>query len=480
MVIYALRLPNLINFPLFIDETVHLYAAEVVLRDSSPLFQVWLGRQFTILWYALFGAPLAAPAFVARFVTLLLVLLGAAALLNIARRFGGITAMVLTGVLYAFSAYHLFFERLALADNVAGAAILLSVWVASRLKKRVHARDALAVGVLLFLAFGAKVSALPYFGIPVAAALTLIPRGRPVALTVRWLGIALGSMALLTAAYVLGVRARGMDVIENSLSLAASARATVDLGVLLSPARIFGNVIITVEVIASYSIPIGLVMLIGLSLLLLRKQFYLPLVAIAPLLPMWISVVQETRFLVSAVALLLTTSAIGTAYLLEQLPLIYRHVAVVGIAGVAFLSWWSFALPMYTNVAALPLPDRDQRQYLQSDASGFNLREAASFISQRGDVVEIIGALPNCQSLRYMTLHTLPVSCPGVSPNPATGTALLELLEKRRETGVYLILERNPYIPQTVPGVLLTEINAPILNRPTLAIYSLAPDAGSS
>ena len=87
---------------------------------------------------------------------------------------------------------------------------------------------------------------------------------------------------------------------------------------------------------------------------------------------------------------------------------------------------------------------------------------------------EVIGGLPNCQALRYMTLGALPVTCPQVSPDPATGAALLELLDARREAGVYLMLENNPYIPQNVPGELLTIIDAPVA-RPALKIYRLAP-----
>ncbi len=471
LLFFALRLPGLANFPLFVDEATHLFAAEGVLRDSSPLFQVWLGRQFTILWYALFGAPLAAPAFVARFATLLIVLLGAAAVSSIGRRFGGRSGMLLAILLYTFSAYHLFFERLALADNITGGAILLATWFAMRLRTRVNLGDALLVGALLFIAFGAKVSALPYFGIPIAAAAALTPRGRPLTLTLRWVASSLGTALVLTFAFIFVVRWRGMDVMSNSLSLAISARGTPDLGVLLSPERIVGNVMFTVSAVAPYWSGIFLFLSIGVAVLLLRRQFYLPLVIFAPLLPIWISTVQETRFLVSALALFVTGGAIGIVELLKALPSRYQPLGVLTVILLALPVWWAIAQPLYMDPTALRLPEPDAAQYMLSDASGFNLRESAAAIVARGDMVSIIGAMANCQALRYMTLGDLPVVCPPISPNPATGDALLVMLQTQT-SGVYLILERIPYIPQEVPGTFVTEINAPIA-RPPLAIYRL-------
>jgi hypothetical protein len=497
LLLFLLRLPALDRFPLFIDETVHLFAAEGVLRDSSPLFQVWLGRQFTIWWYALFGAPLAAPAFVARFATLLAVMLGGAALLALARRYGGVWGMMLTGVLYAFSAYHMFFERLALADNIAGAALLLTVYFAARLQDRVRLSDAVWVGALLFIAFGAKVSALPYVGIPLAAAVALRPNltphkpystssltplrarrgdGGEVNLQIlRWLGVALGTALLLSAAYVSVVRLRGMDVLTNSFSYAVSARGTADNATIFSLERILGNIGLTFTSVAPYWGYMGLVLLLlAVFVLLVRKQFYLPLLIFAPLLPVWFSVIQETRFLVTALALLLLAGGVGVGQTLPRFERPRRVLALVAVVGLAIYLWLLVAPALYTNPNALELPDRDRAQYMLSDASGFNLREAAGFIAAQGDVTQVIGALPNCQSLRYMTLGSLSVTCPAVSPNPETGDTLLDLLNASRAPGSYLILERNPYIPQDVPGTLLTIIDTPIAGRPALAIYDLA------
>jgi hypothetical protein len=493
LLLYSLRLPALDRFPLFIDETVHLFAAEGVLRDSSPLFQVWLGRQFTIWWYALFGAPLAAPAFVARYATLLAVMIGGAVLLALGRRYGGIWGMVLTGVLYAFSGYHLFFERLALADNIAGAALLLAVYFAARLQDRVRLSDAVWVGVCLFAAFGAKVSALPYFGIPLAAALiyltpqkphltsrrTSLPRrggGGEVLRIFRWLGAALGTALTLSAAYIGIVRLRGMDVLNNSLSYAVSARGTADSATIFSVERILANIGLTFSSIAPYWGYMGLVLLLlAVVVLLARRQFYLPLLIFAPLLPVWFSVIQETRFLVTALALLLLVGGVAIGQTLPRFERSRRILALVAVVGLAIYLWLLVAPALYNNPNLLELPERDRAQYMLSDASGFNLREAAGFVTAQGDAIQVIGALPNCQSLRYMTLGSLPIICPQVSPNPETGVALLNLLRNSRADGTYLILERNPYIPQEVPGTLLTVIDTPIAGRPALAIYNLAP-----
>ena len=241
--IFVTRLPALAAFPLFIDETVHLSTAETVLRQSSPLFQVWLGRQFTIWWFALFQAPFAAPAWVARAATLLAVMIGAAALLALAYRLGGRWALSFYGRVYAFSAFHLFFERLALADNIAGAALLLAVMSGRGCERAWRRAMRCFAACCCSSLLGRRRRRSPYFGIPLAAVLALTPRERPHA-HAALAGIGARHVLGLTAMYVVIVRLRGMDVLGNSLSLAVSNRGSADTATIFSPARLPQNALL--------------------------------------------------------------------------------------------------------------------------------------------------------------------------------------------------------------------------------------------
>ncbi|MBZ0287020.1 MAG: glycosyltransferase family 39 protein, partial [Anaerolineae bacterium] len=159
-------LTNLIaidRFPPFIDEMIHVHGSEQVFTQS-PLANANLGRQFTIWWMAVFQAYQGSPFWISRVVTVLAGILGMAAAIGIGRTLGGLWGAILTALLFQFSAYHYFFGRLALADPIGAAAVVLAIYFGLRLSRRWHWIDAVLTGACLFLAVGAKVSTLPYLG----------------------------------------------------------------------------------------------------------------------------------------------------------------------------------------------------------------------------------------------------------------------------------------------------------------------------
>lgn len=78
------RLTAVDRFPPFIDEAIHIYYSEAV-AHTNPFVWGEDGRQFTIWLYALFQAYASAPIFTARAVTVLVTMLGFAALIGAAK-----------------------------------------------------------------------------------------------------------------------------------------------------------------------------------------------------------------------------------------------------------------------------------------------------------------------------------------------------------------------------------------------------------
>ncbi|MEP7292062.1 MAG: hypothetical protein ABI835_09770, partial [Chloroflexota bacterium] len=459
-------------FPPFIDETIHIHSGEIILQNGTPFYDVVLGRQFTIWWLMLFQPAAAAPIWVARTATLLAVLPGFAALMSVARLAAGRWGMLFFGVIYLLSAYHLFFERLALADPIAGTAVTLAIWFAFRLTRRIRLRDSALAGFWLFVAFGAKTSAAPFFGVPVAAALALFPRGSrwrdSLKLRLRWLTVALGVAFGLSALFVVGLRLRGYDIITNSLSLAVSGRGTIDEATIFSLQRIVDNVGFTLETLAAY-FGIGglLVMLIGVMVLLARRQWFFVLCLLGPLAVIWLNTIQQTRYLLISVTLLLLCTGVALAQVTRKQPLL-RWAAL----GVIVMWGMVYALPFMTRLpAALPLSASDFEQYVLSDASGFGFAEVYAVLHDR-QPHQIIGALSNCQGLRYALPADFSVTCPLIRADAQDREALTALFDVSRADGVYVVLEDSPYVPQSAPGTLITVID---VGRPRLSIYDLAP-----
>lgn len=472
--IWAINLMGIDSFPPFIDEMVHIHGSEQAYKQSI-LTNSNLGRQFTIWWMMLFQAHLGSPIWIGRVATLLAVLPGVAAMMGIGRLMAGVWGAALTGLFYLLSTYHLFFGRLALSDPIATSAVLLAIYFAYRLSRRAHWSDAILCGVFLFVAVGAKVSVLPYFGVPIAAALTLRPNKRPWRQQIQWGAAALGTATILLIIFVGGLMAFGHDYFSNSVSYALTNRGATSLQTLLNPGRIANNVSFTINLLGGYfgAALVGLVA--AVLVLLFKRRFYLPLCLLAPLLIIWINQIQESRFLVTGVSILLVCGGVATALILQNRPRSFQFAVLAVIAIWGILVWMPFTRAAIDDQPDLPLPQVDLLQYVYSDASGFGFREVKEVL-QSQDTQQTIGLLANCQGLRMLSIGQLTITCPTLKPNQEMIAELEELIEKSRAPGVYAVVEQLPYVPQEVEGNPIAVIERPG-GGPTLTIYDLSPSS---
>jgi hypothetical protein len=461
------------HFPPFIDEMIHVHGSEQVFTQS-PLTNADLGRQFTIWWMSVFQAYKGNPIWISRAVTVLTGILGMAASIGIGRLMGGLWGAILVGLCFQFSAYHYFFGRLALADPIAGAAVLLAIYFAFRLSRRWRWGDAFLTGIFLFLAVGAKVSTLPYLGIPLAAMLALHPRARSWHKQIQWGIAALIVAVVLIAAFILGLRMLGHDFLSNSMSYALTNRGNTALVTLFNLDRILSNIQFTWTIYSTYlgALP-TLVGLMALIFLAYKRQFYLPLCFIGPLAVTFINQIQESRFLIVSVAILLLASAVVLAQLMQtqKRPLQIVILSLVMVWGA--VQWLPFAVTAAQNPASLPLPETDFKQYVRSDASGFGFHEVQTVLADHAPI-KVIGLLSNCQALRYLALHDFDVECPTLNPSGENIGELEDLLNQNRSPHIFLVLEALPYVPSNVPGHIVAVIQRPG-DGPTLSIYDLTP-----
>ncbi|MBZ0281521.1 MAG: glycosyltransferase family 39 protein [Anaerolineae bacterium] len=474
LLFWLTRLIAIDIFPLFIDETIHIHLGEDGYR-LSPFVNAELGRVFTGWWHMLFQTYASGTPWIARTATLLLSLVSLSTVVGLGRRIAGVWAGVFGGLFYLLSSYHMFYERLALADSMANTAVLLAIYFAYRLRSRVNSRDALLTGLFLFIAFGAKTSVLPYYGIPIAAGLALHPTERPWRQQMMWTGVALGTALGLTVLFVLILTLLGYDFLSNWVSYAATSRQEVSdslVASVFSLERIGRNIVYVTRALIGY-IGAG-VILFGVEVLVtlaVRRRWYLLLCIIGPSLAMWFSVPQEIRYWGVSLVLLMLCSAIVLAEITHRQPAF--QVVIVGLLLIwGAFQWLPFSLKAWQHPIDLPLPATDRDQYINSDASGFGLPEARDYLAQY-PVTEVIGILSNCQSLRYMSQEYFEVICPNINPNGSEKAALTNLMNENRRNGVYVILEDSPYIPASAPGTLMTAIERPA-GKANLTIYDIS------
>lgn len=468
LLFWASRLLAIQSFPPFVDESFHINFARNAV-ERGPLAHASEGRQFTVWLYALVGSYHNAPFFSARTITLLMALPGLAAALAIGRMLAGLRGLLFVGLFFGFSLYHMFFERIALADPISASALLVAVYFAYRLTRRAAAVDALLCGLMLFVSLGAKISALPYVPLlPIAAVLALPPGRirRPARL--RWLLIAGGTVGILSVVYIAVLRWRGEDALFYLL------RGTNEGGDLLALllGRIPHNIGVMWANLSGFLTPAGLILMgAALIALLAWRRPFLPVLIILPVMIFWLNNRPDTRHYAIPMSLLLLAGALVMARVTQR-----RDLFIPALAGVLLwggLGWLPFAINAARDPQALALPPADYAQYLALEASGSGLEAVADELRAR-EPAQVYGLLANCLSLYFMTLDALPVICPHINPNGATMDALADLLADAHPPGTYAVVEAIDYIPQAAGRTPVAVIERPA-GGPALAIYRLGP-----
>lgn len=243
---FALRTAAITRMPLFIDEATHIYWVHRMLEGQFFIAlqdQKWL---YPFLLSAFNPTGPEAP-WIARTLSALLSLLTVSCTVSLTgllfrasdkRRAVGLFA----GLVYAVLPMAVFHERQALVDPALAACTALCTLGAVRLVRRPRLGSLLLLALSLALAYLAKLAALPYLILPFAAALLLVPPGKPRQGSIRrprlralLAGVAadLAALPLIALPYA-AARSRGITV---SSQFRASVGNTLFEG-LLSPANL--------------------------------------------------------------------------------------------------------------------------------------------------------------------------------------------------------------------------------------------------
>lgn len=443
---WAVRLLHLNAFPPFVDEAFHVNFARNALR-SSLLDHAEEGRQFVVWWFLAFGAQTSPHFWTARAAVLLVVLIGAAGALALGRMAAGVWGGIFAGLIYTFSAYHQFFERLALADPPSAALVIAAAAVAYRYRWRARPAEAIVVGVLLFLAVGAKVSALPYLIIPVA---TVIAHPRPPRVALRWLATALIPAFGLIGGYFALLYWRGRNPL---MYLQSGGAAGTPLEIMAN------NLSNSFNTLSGYAgVIVAILLLVAMIGLLLRREWYLPLVLLIPYAALLLGARQASRHIIPVITLLLIGG--GSALARLRLP---KWVALLAIAAWGVV----MGLPFVVNAPLdLPVTTRDRAEYINAEMSGFGIPETVALLESHG-AERVIGILANCMTFKTLAGDRFAVECPRLNPTGEDVPALTNLLAANHDA--YVVLEAVMYAPTSAPGTVIGVIET---RQPALTIYA--------
>lgn len=446
LTLWTTRLWALDVFPLHVDEGIHIaWAVEV--WNGHPFWNI-SDAKIISHWPIALLYPQNAPVYSARLPVVLVAMLGLAAGWSLLRTVFGVRAALLGALLWLACPYMLFLERLALMDAQVGALIVLAAWAAYYAARRGTRRAAALAGACAALA--------PLFKLNAAlagfTAVVIVLSFSPHPWRVRWRNLVVLSLvaALCFLPPLAYIAVRGRDLFEIPRTFFGIGG---DQAAQISANLVRFSTLLTGFGGASWAA----LLLAGLALLLLLslRRGGLLLLAAAPnlLVVLLTSRTEFLRYYAVGVPVLLLLAGAGWSLLIDRLrPAAVRFVAASALAALLLAEIAPFALTLYHNPGAVPLPDFMRRQYVTEQSAGFGLREAAAALVETTEPgIPIVGSMvrDSCRRTNYYAPPDRVLICADQLGLDAINAALAE------GGAVYVLSDRPPF-----NGVDVSALNA--------------------
>lgn len=466
-----LRTHESLALPGYADESHHIRRAEVAWDlTEDPLASYQPGKLLLYYYLGVFETERHNYLLVSRLAVALLTLIGAAAVYAIGKKVFDERVGVMAAFVYAVSPFMLFFDRMALADPMATALLLVAVWYALIWFQQPTRRHAIILGLLLILPPLAKLTAV---GIIVAPATLVLLFDRR-----NWRQYApqIGIMAAISAVFwiplflptfigeIQGGEDRVVLVGDYLLNAHEEDQGFVE--------NLVDSTITAFEQTGTFISPLVLILLLPLTVLLLRQQPRMTLFLLAMFIAAWFPAIAlgsfpRSRYLELGVPFLFLL-AVGGLYRfaaqfdfeLARRQTIERAV-VVGILLYGLVWGGHFFLQAIDDPRQLDVPPDDRWRYMQAVTAGYGQIESIAFLKADGSTsaeseqVEVFGALGSCHLLRlfFEDPGIIHLTCIPFEADRQLSDETLRTLsdDATLHSGVYVLLERELLFDRPIP-----------------------------
>jgi 4-amino-4-deoxy-L-arabinose transferase-like glycosyltransferase len=374
MLLYLVtRLVGLTALPMFLDESWHI-SWSMWIPEGKEWDSPWLfGKGVNIFVNALLF-PWAGDRYLAatRLVTVLFGGLTLLAVYAAARRLYDERTAAVAALLYLFSPYALFYDRLVLTDPVQSAFATLSLLFCVRAAQQGRARDGALLGLLLALSVFAKASGLLAFLTPALAWLFL---ARERTRAARAFGVAYATSLALVA-----------WPLKVFFATTSTVRAAVDKSQEGPFGRVVENAPLAWEWVASYwTLPLLGLAAGGLLAALARREraglflgagVLLPLLAYLAVSSLWFP--RYLVFLTPPLSILAGAALVSLLRLMRA-----PSGAWAGALLLVLLPALRFDFFLWTDPAKAPLPEVERFQFVNGWPSGYGVRDTLAFLREQ-------------------------------------------------------------------------------------------------
>ncbi len=495
---FFIRAHNPTHQPFFWDENRHMVRAADILDGAHPALNS-NGKFLLYVYLAPFHPARDVALHVSRTAVALFSLVGTAAMFTLARRLFDAQVGLAAAAFYVFVPFALYYERMALADPMAGALMVLTVYAFVRMAQQRSYQWAVIGGALASFATMAKVTVtFSAVAMPVLAAYTLgqhpgvagetrwqwlIARWRHY----WWLFFTAGMVYLvlwiptLVPAFISGLQGTDYVLVDQT---------SIDTSFLSENDEVryseFPNQLATM---LSWPMLLTLSGFIGLGLWRFPRRTWL--------LVGWVALIwgptailvwrTQTRYLMAGVFGLAILFGAGVMTLVRanpRLPGIRWQPITGGIIGVFAAGWLAFfAVPFAhnasTDAASLRTTRWDNRDYYQSPWNGYALLDSMDYLSREGEAgndgrVNVLNLSQMCPFLDLYSYPRLEMTCLHSDDNRRDYDGTVQGIQWQMATDaifstddpIYLMLEQHrrtfeiPDVPYPHPDLRWQQIEA--------------------
>lgn len=459
---FASRVANLLNIPIFTDEAIYIRWAQIGLADPAHRYiSLTDGKQPLLTWLMypmlkIFSDPL----FAGRFVSVLSGVSAVVGIYFVARSLFGRKVALFATIIYFFSPFALVYDRLALMDSLLSSLGIWSLYLEILLIRHLRLDVALLLGVTIGAGVLTKSSAFFYlYLLPASLLLFDFKIKKKFKRFLRWLGLSAVSFTIVQIMYNSLRLSPWFYIIEQKNY---TFIFTFQEFLQKAPAVFLPNLGGLFSFLFSYiTLPIGIVIAIGIILGILRKDkrliflflwFLFPFLLLSAfakvLFPRFILFMVMPLFVIAAYIL-----ANLTVFAYQKMKILLFIIPLV-LAYPAYQSYLLIASPVESAI-----PSTDKNQLFDDWPSGYGVKKVISFLSQRAKDKKIVigtegtfGLNPTVYEI-YLGLNKN-VEIYGFWPVSEVPQKLLEEAEKYP---TYLIFKEKQVIPEDWPLTLIAK-----------------------
>lgn len=462
------RLFNLDVLPIFTDESIYIYWAKYIsffrdkwfisISDGKPPLLIWvIGVLLSFLpsdWYLIAGRI---PAVFFGLLSLIFMVKSAMLLWNFR-----LTAF-LAGLLYIFSPFHLFYDRMALFDSMLSAMLLAGFYFMLKTSKYQKITDSFFWGVFIGLGFLSKGTAIVFFLLlPVIFVWIL---GFKAAVK-KWKKIFLLLTVFLLTAQLINNSLRVSKIYFMMALKNQQFQQPWDL-LLENPIRLlWGNYQgILSWIVSYYTLPAFLIGMLAVTYLFFKKiSIFLALFGL------WFSglfvfafLARELfpRYLLFTTPYFLLISAFFVADFCQRFKGRVRIIAIGVMMFLILVKQIPFDFYLLTDPVKAKMPRTDFNQYVGDHPSGYGLDKIFSYLeneSQKGKINLVtqgtFGLYPYAFYLRFWDNKNI-----RIIPKWPIDLNSLSIPELKRGEKYFLVLKDFEYLPPdfSLPILLKSE-----------------------